>query len=457
MKSLIATFVGLALVYTTGSANQTATSPLFSDDDVLQFRLEAPLQKLFDAKGDEDFSVTGTVSYAGPGGETTLPGVEIAVRGHTSRRDDECTFPKLKLKFPEGEALDRSPFAGSASVKIGTHCGEAPDGQLTPKFGRLANEYSPLREAFVYRLIEISGVPTLKARPARITYIDTSAGAAAPLVRNALILEDDDAARKRLGAAAEIPMQEFGTAADRLSPADTARLAFAEAMIGNFDWCLKFTADDRYRCDAITPLWNVVVLQKKDGPAFALIQDFDLAGMVTGRHPWFDNVYNPAFVASGSAAEVEVLSQVQRTRSLFPRNVLDEARHVFLERKTPLFAVLARTTLDPAGRSQARQYLSAFFDAIATDASFYRRVVARPGVQLYVDADRTSEACRPGDVVPPGTLVNELQRRGSMLQVQLLDVLWHWAPPARCPAVRDGRVWIAADSVSADYPPAAAK
>jgi hypothetical protein len=44
-----------------------------------------------------------------------------------------------------------------------------------------------------------------------------------------------------------------------------------------------------------------------------------------------------------------------------------------------------------------------------------------------------------------------------MLQVTLLDVTWHWAPPAKCAAVREGAVWINGSAVSRDFPPAALK
>jgi hypothetical protein len=38
------------------------------------------------------------------------------------------------------------------------------------------------------------------------------------------------------------------------------------------------------------------------------------------------------------------------------------------------------------------------------------------------------------------------------MQVHVLDALWHWADPAKCPAVRDGPVWIEADAVRSDFP-----
>jgi hypothetical protein len=34
----------------------------------------------------------------------------------------------------------------------------------------------------------------------------------------------------------------------------------------------------------------------------------------------------------------------------------------------------------------------------------------------------------------------------------VLDALWNWAPPVKCPAVRQGPVWIEAAAISKDFP-----
>ena len=73
-------------------------------------------------------------------------------------------------------------------------------------------------------------------------------------------------------------------------------------------------------------------------------------------------------------------------------------------------------------------------------------------VRVYVDAARTKEACKPGDLVRPGTPVNELQRSDSMSQVVILDVMWRWGTKNSCQAVRSGAVWIQSDSITAEYP-----
>ena len=404
--------------------------------------IEAPLQRLFDT-GSEDETVTVPASVtfkdAASGADVVLTDVAVSVRGHTSRRETECTFPKLKLKLK-----------GNGSIKIGTHCGEAGEGQLSPKYGRLANEKSPLREALVYDLLRAVGAPALRTRAARITYVDKEAGE--PLQRHALLLEDDDDAMKRVGGTAEIPMEAFGSVAVKSVEGDAARIAFAEAMIGNFDWCLKFSPDDIYRCNEPKPLWNVLAFDHGGGKTSLMMKDFDIAGMVVGRHDWFDKVWNRAFVPSGSEIEIEVLSQVQRTRSLFPRAQLDAERRHFIERKSAAYGVLQAAPVDDKGREIARAYLDAFYGAITDDAQYYRPIVARNDVQVFLDAAGTREACAPKDVMRPGTPVNELSREGSMSQVVILDAMWRWASRNECNAVQDGPVWIPSAAIVRNFP-----
>ena len=91
------------------------------------------------------------------------------------------------------------------------------------------------------------GGVNLSPRAARVTYIDKAQGT--PLERNGFLLEDDDDAMARVGGKAELSLEAFGSVATRGAAADAARIAFAEAMIGNFDWCLKFSPDDIYRCN----------------------------------------------------------------------------------------------------------------------------------------------------------------------------------------------------------------
>jgi hypothetical protein len=427
----------------------TNTTPrLFSDYGVLKMRLEAPFQTLFataTSKSDET-AVEGTLSYTDPASnqEVSIGPVKVSVRGNTSRRDSECTFPKLKIDLPRNRVAEDSLFAGIKAVKVGTHCGERPDGQLT-KLGRWANQKSPIREAFVYRLLDAVGVATLKARPAEIAYVDNGQST----VRSAFLLEDDAAAIARFGATGQV--EHFDNARDTFAVDDTAAVAFAEAMIGNFDWAIKFSPDDYYRNDDANRLWNVLALERADGTAFPVIYDFDLAGSVTGAHPWFDRVYFDGILPSRSHRAIEVLGQVQRTRTLFSRAQLDRSRTRFTATREKAYRVLDEATLDDEGRRFAREYLDAFYDGIRTDESFYRAAVVESGSLPYVKSTGDEGACGTGDHIPVGTVIGPvLGRDNGRVQAPLLDVWWHWA--SRCAPVHRGAVWVDAQAIAADFP-----
>ena len=61
-------------------------------------------------------------------------------------------------------------------------------------------------------------MPTLRARPASVTYIESGQP---PLTRKALLVEDDDEAKRRVGGTSEIPMETFGGVGVHAAPGRT--------------------------------------------------------------------------------------------------------------------------------------------------------------------------------------------------------------------------------------------
>lgn len=431
-----------------------APPDILAGRDTVSLTLAAPLADLR-TRGAEDAKATvdGTLRLDSNSGAGATVAVRISERGHTSRNPSECAFPKLRVEFVSSDRTG-TPFEGLDVLKIGTHCGDAAPGTLTPKYGRLANESAPRREAMVYAMLAAVGIPTLRTRPARITYEDTAASGTALVTRFALLLEDDDAAAARLGATAVLDEDTFGSASVQFSDADTARLAFAEALIGNFDWCLRMFPGDIYRCDDRHPLWNILGLAGTGPKDIPLPYDFDLAGPVVGRHIWFPQVFDEAFVEPPSSVRVEVLAQVQRTRSLFSRPLLDAVRAAFMRSRADIDAVIAAAEVDEEGRRQAREYTAAFYDAVGDDREFYRTVVVDVGHQAWVDADGRTPACgADNSIIPAGTPVGPpLAVRNGRTQVRVLDALWKWTGDNRCDRVHREPVWIDADALGVDYP-----
>jgi hypothetical protein len=428
-----------------------------SGKQLLALELDAPFSELLKKAGaDPDYAVTGRLTYRETGSSppVQIPGVQVSTRGHTSKEPGECDFPKLRLRFT-GAAADGSLFAGTRALKVGTHCADRPDQPLTPKFGRLANQKSPHREALVYALLDAAEVPTLRSRPVRISYTftDLTAPGQPPLVRNALLLEDDGDAMERLGTTDELTEDRFDTALSTFDTDAVARLTFAQAMIGNFDWCLRFYPGDRYRCDDRHPLWNVLGLAHRAGWALPLIYDFDLSGIVVEQHVWFGEVFAERFAPGRSRIEIEAIAQLQRTRSLFDRVTLDRTRRWFLRHQDAVYRAISESAADDRGRALATAHLDAFFDAIRSDRRFYRPVVAVGNVPAHLDSALTQAACGDRSTIPIGTPVGDpLAEHGGLVQVRVLDALWNWTPPQRCDAIHQQPVWIPRAAIDTNYP-----
>ena len=415
----------------------------FAGDTPLHVRLEAPLNELFAHAQQDGYAVRGSLIWRERNGDQRLDDVKVTIRGNTSRRRTECTFPKLKLAWPGG------------SVKIGTHCGESTDDAVTPKYGRLPNQSSPIREAFVYKLLEILDVPTLRARQADITYVYTDGDdqRGSTITRHAFLLEGDEAARERMGATRAVAPDRFTNARERFTPEDTARIAFAEALVGNFDWCLRFFDGDRYRCDARRPLWNLLAFTWPDWSTRPLMYDFDVSGIVAGYHRWFKDIFNERFLPSRSEPAIEVTAQLQHARSLFDRGVLDATRRAFAAKRDTAYQALEQSTIDRDGRRVFRQYMDPFFDAMTSDEAFYRPVVTAANTRAYADAERSMPVCGSAGSLPIGTPVSEaLDTRSSMMQVVVLDAMWKFAPPVKCAWMHDKPVWIAKTAIGTNYP-----
>jgi hypothetical protein len=445
-----------------------AADRLFSSYAPLSITLEAPFDDLLrQVRQKVPHPVMATLSYRDPeAGDVRLANVELSVRGHTSLEAGQCEFPKLKLKFNSTSgAPPGSLFDGMTTVKIGTHCGEGSDDVLSARWGRLLNAHSPLREAFIYRLLDALRVPTLKARPVRISYVYVNASSASKavagsparppftLVRDAMFLEDTQRTEARLSSLGEYTEENFGSADTKFTPADAARLAFAQALVGNFDWCVRFFPSDSYRCNGRHGLFNVLALKQSDGSALPLPYDFDLAGMVTGHHRWFAMAFNTSFAPGATEAAVEVLAQLQHARTLFTRAQLDSTRAEFVKYKADAYAALTDAQLDDAGRRLAAAYIDAFYAVIESDERFYVPVVVVPNTRIFTNARQRKGACKDA-VVPLGTPVSApLETNGSMQRVLILDALWKWAPPSDCRAIYSSNgVWVATSAVSPQYP-----
>src|SRR5262249_56588522 len=103
-------------------ATAVAATSLFSSYEPLTLELKAPFNDLFrHARTDEEYEVTGTLTYHDNERPVIIDGGTIGVRGNPSRQDNESPFPKLKVRLPDAAARRAAPpFDRLTSINIGT-------------------------------------------------------------------------------------------------------------------------------------------------------------------------------------------------------------------------------------------------------------------------------------------------------------------------------------------------
>ncbi len=330
-----------------------STNQLFASDDVIAIRLEAPFSELFARKAGGLFEAK-KVWVEGKlfAGEQEIA-VRLRMRGYSSL-GIVCSFPKLMLKIDK-DASKGTVFEGVDKVDLGTHCLEEKEAK-EKQFDGLR---FPHREALLYQWAKILEVPTYAARPATVTYTDSSRTSPIPSVtRPAFFLEHLSSLKKRANASEIRPVKdslhpfEDLTAKDApklvwKSPEESttlnrdqlARVALFESLIGNGDWRMSSTE-----------LWNVKVLELPSGEWITIPMDFNFSSITLGYPASETNWLYGAFTFWPAA------SKETRLRSI----------EDFEAKKSALLETIeVLKNEDPEGYRIAKESLSSKFETFA--------------------------------------------------------------------------------------------
>ncbi|WP_413560793.1 hypothetical protein [Bdellovibrio sp. HCB209] len=372
MKALnLAIIIVLTTSYSYGAT-------IFDRNDALNVELSADLQPFFqqvfaNTSEAKQLSTPGVFTFQDENLSSVLHiPVEIKVRGNTSLALDECSFPKLKMK-PSKEAVPKgSTIADNKEIKIATHCGENDLATRTPK-NRIANQISPLRESYIYKIFEITGTPAQKSRLVIMNYKNLG------LQRYNFLLEDEKIAAKRLngtiakwenpyedgrcipGDACTIPQKVFLSAKEMNVDLNLlARTFIMQAMVGNYDWGVRVGEED-----AFMSLWNTEMIEGTGGKNIILATDFDLATAVTGK----SELAIPRELPNGKIAPKEPLEfnialvRLNNIKKLFGESVYEQQlSHIWA--KAPAISELIKTSsLDAEGRNQFNLHIKELFRA----------------------------------------------------------------------------------------------
>jgi hypothetical protein len=310
--------------------------PLFASSDVIHLTIQGPIASLEEGRGNADKSVAGKVTVQGAHPETLS--VSLAARGITRRRKEICNFPPLRVEFTEKPAAT-SLFKGQKRLKLVTHCRSPANFQ----------QYMLLEYA-AYRLYNQLTPASFNVRLAAIDYVDQTGR---PMTsRLGFFIEDIDDVAARNG------LHEFKTT-DRLpiavvNPKAAARFVVFQNFIGNLDFAMTAGPAGSDCCH------NSKLIGAK-GATTDLITvpyDFDFAGMV-----------DAPYAAPPEAIPVKNI-RVRRYRGYCRHNT--EAQAAIAElvtRRASLLAVLGEVPqLEEKNRLKAANYLSSFYDQVATPA-----------------------------------------------------------------------------------------
>jgi hypothetical protein len=325
----------VALVISAAASAQAAPKPLFASSDVLRLAIRGPITQI--AREAERSRAPRDAVLTVQGQETLA--IQLSPRGITRLRRETCQFPPLRLRFksPPGPG---SPFAGQKQLKLVTHCRPAASFQQY-----LLLEYS------AYRLYNQLTPASFRARLAMIDYVDEDGR---PITtRLGFFLEDIDdvAARNAMRRAATGERIVLS----QLSPANGARVAIFEYMVGNRDWSIR-AAPPGEACCHNAPL---IARAGAAGDFVPVPYDFDFSGLVDA----------PYAVAPDGTSVVK-----RRYQGFCAHNADALALAAKLRsQRAALLAVLNEVPLAEPARRRAAAYLGGFFSDIADD----RKVAAK--------------------------------------------------------------------------------
>jgi hypothetical protein len=285
---------------------------LFSSFETLDVRIEAPFHELKVQNGNflaaKKLRIKGHLFSDGK----DIP-VELRPRGFSTLYF--CDFPKFTLYLDEAAAVG-TIFEKIKKVDVATHCN--PNETATSASGAgpffQAMKFNH-REALLYKWLEILGIPSYGARPANMIYKDTSLADVSEMREQGFFIENLDAFLKRAGgieiravndplhsntnSGEKVRFKNLYTDIDNHSQLDRnqlARISFFNAFIGN--------GDSRLGKDEI---WNLKIVELKDGTWFPIPMDFNLASMVLGPTNMPMN-YNSMYNYADKALKLQLIN-----------------------------------------------------------------------------------------------------------------------------------------------------
>jgi len=311
--------------------------PLFAGTDPIAVTLAGEFKtvnKDRDQKSAKRYP--GELRYTRVDGRRDVIPVKFAARGHLRRTTQTCDFVPLRVEFSK-ESLKDTLFDGQGALKLVVQC----------RSGGAYDQYV-LREYLAYRIFNLLTPRSLRARLAKVTYVDSATNKTMG-TRYGMFLEPDaDLARRMEGRSVELERIQFKDV-----DADTLETMMVFAyMIGNTDFSLY-------------ALHNVIFVQTPDKMLYPVPYDFDVSGLV---HP-------PYAIPAKSLPIKSVNERLYRG----PCRALEQVEPIlanFTSKKASVMGLLDTIPgIDGTSRQEARTFLDSFYSSINNQRNVKRLFV----------------------------------------------------------------------------------
>lgn len=320
-------------------------TPLFASDQPIQFSLRGQVMAVAGAGEDSNPIRPATLQLAAPA-ETHA--VTLAPRGKSRRKDITCDFIPLSVQFsapPPATSL----FAGQRRLKLVTHC-RSPAG---------FQQYNLLEHA-AYRMFNVVTPLSFRARLATVDYQNESGRSI--IARSGFFIEDfsDVARRNGLGS----PRMPDRVAVASLDPAQAARVALFEYMIGNLDWAITAGPSGEGCCHNS----RLATDPRRPGVLLPIPYDFDYSGLVDAPY-----AVPPEAVGAGGS----VRTRVWRGHCRYNAAVIAAAGEYRAKRSQIEAALSDVPGLSDRSRDKALSYLAGFYRDIASDETVRSKLLVK--------------------------------------------------------------------------------
>ena len=238
-----------------GRAEASENAPLFQSFEPLKITLRTDIEWLIDERNDS-VEVEGTVTFVDLDGTTVVKPVDVRPRGLFRLDERNCSFPPLRLDFPQSE-MDGTVFEGQNRLKLVTPCNDRRD-----NYQRYVYD-----EYLVYRVFNVLTPYSHRVRLVEITYEDIEDDYDTRTKIGFLIEDHDRMAERNRATLLEV----VGLMPTMADGSQSVVVALFNYMIGNLDWSTVY-------------MHNVKLIRTEDSRFITVPYDFDFAGVVNAQY-----------------------------------------------------------------------------------------------------------------------------------------------------------------------------